>query len=388
MPTTYQETVTTMAESSAAIKQAILACSDWTHLQLTTGTAATTLASAASAAAVSISTVATIPSGSYVVIGNGAANPEVRLTTGVSGSGPFTVTFAKPLVASYSSGAAVGVGSIVKATTTRGAQMVLDLSDAAATTLQLTFAMYRTHNGTTGVDKINRYMSNMSLTATTNTVRARVSASKEHLYIEFEGPRNGEAGYDVNYGNARRFMFMGDIVPYFVGDTIPAVVVIAADSSNSSSSGRKAVVSRNQGDQDSWVPATLLTLCVPSVPLSTNDVDGLYHNSWQQFSKGDGKVYLSPWVVAEDKDGMRGRIGQMFFTGWNWVNTVSPDGWSPIGFQFSEGARVSYGGTTYIVQKPISTNVTTNAGALALGALQAYRTNDFSPLIAVPYSTP
>src|SRR4051812_9198075 len=95
----------------AGIKQRILASSDWAHLQLTTGTQATTLTATASAGATQVQTNTTIPSGSYIVIGNGSANPEVRLTTGVSGSaGAFIVTFnaAEPLVGSYSSGAAVG----------------------------------------------------------------------------------------------------------------------------------------------------------------------------------------------------------------------------------------------------------------------------------------
>lgn len=51
----------------------------------------TTLASAATATATTISTVATIPVGSYITIDKGAL-AEVRLTTAVSGAGPYTVT--------------------------------------------------------------------------------------------------------------------------------------------------------------------------------------------------------------------------------------------------------------------------------------------------------
>src|SRR3954471_9618280 len=87
-------------------------------------------------------------------------------------------------------------GNILKATTTRGAQMVVDLTDAAIALNLLTIAFYRTHDGVTGVDKITRfiYFKSGATGATTNPVYCVVSASKEHLYVSVEGPRSGQTG--------------------------------------------------------------------------------------------------------------------------------------------------------------------------------------------------
>lgn len=57
-----------------------------------TDPAGTTLAASASVGASSISAVAAIPNGTYIQIGNDA-NAEVRMITGQSGSGPYTLQF-------------------------------------------------------------------------------------------------------------------------------------------------------------------------------------------------------------------------------------------------------------------------------------------------------
>src|SRR5438067_753046 len=116
MATAYAEFDSLPGVVLASIKQRILNSSDWAHLQLTTGTQNTTLSSGASAGATSISSAITIPSGSCITLWrsaslNGSATLESRVTTGVSGAGPFTVTFADALVNTYNSGDAVGVGS-------------------------------------------------------------------------------------------------------------------------------------------------------------------------------------------------------------------------------------------------------------------------------------
>jgi hypothetical protein len=69
--------------------------------------AATTLAAAVTAGATSLSTTATIPAGSWIVVGNGVT-AEVVQTTAVSGSGPFTVTLAAAIKLNQASGAYVG----------------------------------------------------------------------------------------------------------------------------------------------------------------------------------------------------------------------------------------------------------------------------------------
>jgi len=71
-----------------------------------TGSGTTTLSSGSSVGATTISTVASISNGTLIQIDTGTLS-EVRLTTGVSGAGPFSVTFATPLVNAHSSGRTV-----------------------------------------------------------------------------------------------------------------------------------------------------------------------------------------------------------------------------------------------------------------------------------------
>jgi len=74
--------------TQAQIKLSIDALDEATSTNAIT---ATTLAALSTAAATSISTTASIPAGTYITIGSGATE-EVRLTSAVSGAGPYTVT--------------------------------------------------------------------------------------------------------------------------------------------------------------------------------------------------------------------------------------------------------------------------------------------------------
>lgn len=68
-----------------------------------TGSGTTTLNSSSVVGATSISTVASIAGSTLIQIGTGV-NSEVRLTTGVSGGGPYTLTFTTPLLVAHSGG--------------------------------------------------------------------------------------------------------------------------------------------------------------------------------------------------------------------------------------------------------------------------------------------
>ena len=335
----------TQATLQARIKECILKSSDWAHLQLSTGTQNTTLSAQANAGAVSISTAATIPSGSLVVIGNGAANPECRITTGVSGSGPYTVTFADALVATYSNASAVGVGFYCKATTTRGAQMVIDLNDAAISTQRMVIGVYRTHDGTTAGTKITRYLYyKWQSGATTESVYINVSASKESLFIRTEGPRAGETNADnSSYGSSGNCFAMCDIVPYFGGDTTPAVACIGMKSDSVSDVSPLIAVSRNQTDTSSWVDAMLLSLQTPDIGLSAAQAGA----QPQLLAKGDGNIYLFPYVVVEQAHGLRGRLSDFFYGGAGRANISSDLG----GIAF--GTEVTYNSKTYKMTMPI-----------------------------------
>jgi len=71
------------------------------------GFANTTLSSAAAAGVTTLSTAASIPAGAYITI-DSYANAEVVQTSGVSGSGPYTVTLATATKIAHASGVAVG----------------------------------------------------------------------------------------------------------------------------------------------------------------------------------------------------------------------------------------------------------------------------------------
>lgn len=71
-----------------------------------TGSGTTTLNSSSAVGATSISTVASIAGSTLIQIDTGTSS-EVRLTTGVSGAGPYTVTFATALNVAHAGGATV-----------------------------------------------------------------------------------------------------------------------------------------------------------------------------------------------------------------------------------------------------------------------------------------
>lgn len=349
MGTAYTEEVTTtVASATGYLKELILKSSDWAHLQLSTGTANTTLTADAAPGATSISTTATIPSGTIITLWastsmNGAPTPECRTTTGVSGTGPYTVTFTRPLVGSYSTTHAVGVGTYVKATTTRGAQMVVDLQDAAITAQRIQAAVYRTHDGTTGVDKVTRYLYwKSAVGATTDNLHLVVSAGKEHLYFSVEGPRVGETNTDSSVGSMRQFLALSDIAPYFNSsfDLVPAVCLIANKDNTYAESvwqgqpnTRDVYVSRNGIDDASWVRATLMTLGNPA-----NDTS-MSINSYYPIGL-DGSFLMLPWVVFEDAKGIRGSLTRFFYGGARSEKAGDPTG-------MVTNIDVTYGGVTY-----------------------------------------
>lgn len=386
MALAFTENVTTVyTELVAAIMQQVLRSSDWAHLQITGGTAATTLDSTASAGATSVSTVASVPSGSYIVIGKGAANPEVRRTTGVSGAGPYTLTFTKPLDATYSGGANVGTsfaaatGAFIKCTTTRGAQMVIDLAYTALTTDNLNMAFYTSHDGTTGANVLTRFLYSGGATGT-NTWRIRVSAGKEHLYVEAEQPRYGETGSDTSYGPRKSFFAVCDVVPYHGGDATPVVAVMAEESATNGLGGKYVRISKNAAATQFWVPASLATLGMSAT--SNTEADSAYVEQLQRVSKGDGKTYLFPYVVFELQDGLRGRLSSFHDGGPSYPQATNLEGFSAV-LPLAEGTEVSYGGVTYRVIKPIMSSAS-STGMHGFSNRYSYRSSDHCQMIAIP----
>lgn len=271
-------------------------------------------------------------------------------------------------------------GQIVKATTTRGAQMVIDLNDAAPDNVRAQFGVYRTHNGTTGTDKVVRYITyKQGGGASSEPLHCQVAAWKEGIFIAIEGPRGGEAqADDSTWGSFKQCIVLCDIVPYFGGDTIPAVACIGHVTQNRQDSTGYLTVSRNQLDTGSNVPARLASLSPPVAPTSSFNIT----SALQPVAKGDGNYYLWPYVVVEVTDGIRGRLNMLFFAGFDKtaVQTVAPEP-NPMA-----GQVVTYGGNTYrlvCAVKGLRGNASTNN---PLGATEnsSDATQYAGPIIAVP----
>jgi hypothetical protein len=260
-------------------------------------------------------------------------------------------------------------GDRVTCTTTRGAAMVVDLADAAATAVRLQFGVYRT----TGLaDKINRYMQwRSSGGATSDPLHVTVSAGKEHLFITVEGPRVGEANPDNStYGSYRPVFFLCDLLPYLTADTIPAVVCGGSTATGFPGSGTDYLVhvSRNAANSGSWVVGVLETLQPPrGVPSTAMRYTG-------QPVSGGG-LTARPYLVFEDIAGLRGRLAQIFCLGWNVAGSTTD-------YPAQTFQRVTIGSVTYI-------GVTVNkyvGGQTVSPFAQANETSGAAPVVAVPYA--
>lgn len=232
--------------------------------------------------------------------------------------------------------------NIVKSTTTRGAEIVLDLAKSAATSIRLGVSAWRVWTGSgpgSGTDEsATRYLTwRTSGGATSDTLYCVVSASKEHLFISVEGPRAGDTNaISSTTGSATQTLYLGDLVPYHAGDTEPTVAFVCYDSQTLSQNTTYTIlVGRDQGDTRSWTPATLATVQLPSHATVTQPL--------QHYAKGDGKTYLFPWLVFEHADGLRGRLAEVFSGGWTW-NSTAPST-SPAGL--AADLEVTYDSKTY-----------------------------------------
>lgn len=280
-------------------------------------------------------------------------------------------------------------GNIVKATTTRGAQMVVDLADAAANSNRMQLAVYRTHDGTTGVDKLTRYITYNNQTPATSTVlHCMVSAGKEHLVITVMGPRVGETGAQEisTYGSPKASLALCDIVPYHASDTTPAVMLAAHQNSGIGDVTDHVWVSRDQTNTLSWVKAYVYSLTRPA---HFNSI-GVHYNVTQPLSRGDSKIYVWPFVVVEVVDGLRGRLNKIHYVGMNGGPAGPDDGSPPFA-----GTRVTYSSEGYIY-----TAITRgyNGGSYANGLSFSFQANSFatttgpsdtgnSTIVAIPDGT-
>lgn len=272
-------------------------------------------------------------------------------------------------------------GQVVQATAQNGATMALDLvGGGAADNQRIRTLAWRLFSGGVGTHSVQRSLYwNRTAGASTTTLRCRVAAGNTLLYIEIEGPRGGEASADsVTFGSYRQCIFLAQITPYLGSDTIPAIAFggssayqgyesIAGTSPNSA----VVYVSRNQADTTSWVSARLSTLQHPVWQLAAP-------SHQQRQLAADGSLYLAPYVVFEDSAGIRGRLTDLFFAGWNSSDDTLVTG------NLADGMPLSYGGNTYKVTVPYRTDSTGNAQCFgSLGTVGNTGSGLRSPLVAV-----
>jgi hypothetical protein len=268
-------------------------------------------------------------------------------------------------------------GQRVLCTTTRGADMCVDLADAAATALNLQFGVYRT---SALADKIVRYISwRGSGGATSNTVHWTVSAGKEHLYIDVEGPRPGETNaVDASRGSFKQAFFLGDVVPYITGDSVPTVVCVGQLNIGTNTLLEQIVhVGRNQANTRSWVQAKLASVCPPIA----GNVDPSVQLSTLTRLASDGNTYMFPYVIFEEIAGLRGRIAKCFFNGFNF-NSGYTGSYDPTVRLFS---KVTFNSETYILLTAQKT-VSSTTAVMPYGAVSNSLATDWcnAPLISIP----
>jgi hypothetical protein len=380
----YAEFDSTPQTIAYDLMQAVTTSSDWTRV----GTPSTIVSTTASAAVAA--TVISVPSGHGIVVGQtirigpeGGATTEYKNVTAVAAT---TVTFtAQGLVYAQASGTVVGTASmIVRATTTRGAAMIVDFADTAPTLSNLVMAVWRAHDGTMGAtsggtDRSNRWLywrTNTTSATWTMPIHVTVSASKEHLFISVEGPRPNETGASsATIGSVKNYFFFDDVVPYHAGDTTPVVfaggMMAAAAGASAANNSHQGNFSRNYANVSSWSVAKLLTLDFPSIA-STETIQVTRQTS------ADGRYYLAPYVCFGDESGLRGRLANFFLAGYNFSDT--PEIATPPINQ-----KITYLGQTY---KLIAVNKSDGTSATwgQFGSASNVSTTLFyrSPIVAVP----
>lgn len=341
----YSEFDSTQQTLISDLLDKILLSASWSKISSTTSLASTTANASASATSLTFGTGVVASAGFYIgqvirIGEKGAADCEYRTITGTSST---TISIAATTYA-HNSGTNVYIGNeVLKATTTRGADMIIDLMDAHVvlpTTYGLNMAAYTAHTGNPNGGGSNRAPRNIcwrygSPTAS-NVIHCIVSVSKEHLFISLEGPRYGETNpSDSGGGSVRQYLFINDLVPYFDDDEEPCVVLGAPLNLLVSSTDLFCHQSINQAGTNHWEQTKLGTLTFPNNRIS-------YSAHLERMAAGDGNWYLFPYVAFGDYTGIRGRLANIWFAGF-----INPEYNDPVVPSPPAFSKITYGGDTY-----------------------------------------
>ena len=388
MALTYTEFDSTVQNLISDLATAILVSSDWARITPT----ASQLTTSALAAAAATSLTFTSTAGPGWAIGNvirigafGASDTEYRTITSISGT---SIGFSGGLVFSHASGTSIFWGNeVMKCTTTRGADMIVDLNDVALSPSapngwgSLNLAAWTSHTGTVGTNKASRWLWWKSTAAArTDPLHVVLSAGKEHLFFSIEGPRVGETNPDsATIGSMRTYFVIGDMTPYHASDTNPCVFVGGTMTNTTTSSftnnNHLGQLSKTHAGTVGWNLCRLLTLAFSG----SGNFASSGHNVQRQ-TTGDGNYYLGPYVCISDADGFRGRLTSFFNAGTtDWADFNAPGPVPPV------GAKVTYSGKTY---KLLAVNRYGGASNVAWGVFGAANNTTSQPsdsvIVAVP----
>jgi hypothetical protein len=281
---------------------------------------------------------------------------------------------------------AVTFPNLYKAVAPSGAQLIVDFTDTAITTSRLNIAVWRAHDGTTGTDKLTRslFWRRADGSTTAQPVHVTVSVGPSHIFVQTEGAYPGETGFPENttYGSIKTYFYIAEMMPYFDITVDPVPVVIAGGFSGTTpaavnTSSWRCYASRNTQNTFSWRSGVLGSVQFPNKTTSINGV-GLPNVG------ADEDFYLFPYVYFDEDEGMRGRLSNIFFAGWNYDYHDTP--MIPIP---PVGAIVTYNGQQYKLLTATKNSAVANEYIWSsLGASHTYNTGEHykSIVIAVPYS--
>lgn len=378
----YEEFDTTAGGLRAALATKIAAHADWDNITPTQSTTTTTAATATNTTSWTVASSASFYPGQGVKITVGGVDYYRHITAITSGT---NITINAQLGVTTAIGQVITSDqTLLKTTTTRGAQMVIDLTAGGRYNDRLGYRLFRTH---TGADATSASWTDITALRTvfwaqtqlTNAAILHVvlSVSAEHLYISIEGPRANEGEtQSVIYGSLRNYMFISDVIPYHAADTTPCVAgwgVLGEDSAPAIADQLwRTEVSRNAGNTSSWKWARLATLTLPHFASGVA-------TSPPNYCAIDGKTYLWPYVVIEEDDGLRGRLALFHFVG---ITTTSYG----IDTAARVGELITYDGVVYKTLA-LHKGDTTNVAGGGLGYYSGIAASSHLSIVAaIPYA--
>ena len=383
----YEEFDTTAGGLVAALQSKIVAHAAWDALTPTGVPSFTNTAQiAASSQSFAVSSVTGLFIGQRIKWTVSSVVYTRTITDIVVGTNTLTISTSIGVITPITTTIVADV-NLVKATTTRGAEMILDLQAGRddMDTLRLTTRWWRTmpasySSANPQAEAVDRFVYwRSSGGSLAHNLHVTLSVGKEHLFIAIEGPRWNEAGaLNAQYGSGKNYLFMSDLVPYHAADTSPVVVAgassyISGASAATTQSSHECEVSRNYANNTSWSTGRCASLAFPSVR-STEAIN------FQRDCTIDGKTYLFPYVYLSNSEGIRGRLARFFNAG-----MTHPTAYADIGDPV--GSKVTYDGVTY---KLLAVNKSDSSlfswGPLGAASNSAAQAAFISPVIAVPFS--